>query len=417
LRRFLAGQLEQLESTIRRSAAQCGAERYRKHFDALGHTTLLLYHGLSGATSLRQSYSGISTCPGLLAQAGLLTADGEHLTVSYSQLAASNSSRPAAFLSGVLGALHAQVRALGPRRAGAPPADLCVIDSTFLHLSLALATWLPVRRNPRQSGVQVLVAYTPALDLPEHFLISDTRTNDVQRLDQAILDDPVELAALAGRTLAIDLGFYSHARFARLRQAGVSFVSRLHHQARVAVVAEHPIQATLDGLPAARIQVGREAAITLGSPNNRAGAVLTGLRLVTATVTPSARAARRGDAAVTYTLVTDRWDLAAAEVVQLYLWRWEIELFFRWLKRILGALKLIGTSRNAVELSVALAIVVHLLLVLAAAALALPPRSVRLLALLPGALAYLSAADRLPHTLPALQLPLPACRAGPDVTT
>jgi hypothetical protein len=43
-------------------------------------------------------------------------------------------------------------------------------------------------------------------------------------------------------------------------------------------------------------------------------------------------------------LVTDRHDLAASEVVRLYRKRWQIELFFRWLKRELGAMRPLGRS-------------------------------------------------------------------------
>ena len=56
--------------------------------------------------------------------------------------------------------------------------------------------------------------------------------------------------------------------------------------------------------------------------------------------------------------MTDRWDLSAAEVVQCYLWRWPIELFFRWLTRQLGLLRPFGRSPEAVWLSVLLAVIV-----------------------------------------------------------
>lgn len=409
MRRMLAAELTHLDAVITRSAAACDADRYRKHFTAVAHATLLLFHGLSGQPSLRRSYAAISTSPGLLERVGLRAPDGERLTVSYSQFAASNTSRPAAFLDGVLADLQRRVRALGPRQRNAPPAELTVLDTTFLRLSVAAAPWLPTRRHRGHSGVQVLVRYTPAVEVPEHVVISDTRTNDVQRLDAAILDDPLQLERLAGHTLSMDLGFYSHARFARLRHAGVAFVSRLHQQAQYTVQAERPVQAELAGLPTPRIHLMRDAAITLGSPNNRAGAVLPGMRLVEAVVAPQARAARRGDAPVTYTLITDRWDLSAAEVVQFYLWRWEIEVFFRWLKRILGVLRLLGTSRNAVELSVAVALIAHLLLVLLAAALGASSFSVALLALLPGVLTWLTADDAPALGAASFQLALPGC--------
>ena len=69
----------------------------------------------------------------------------------------------------------------------------------------------------------------------------------------------------------------------------------------------------------------RDQRVTVGSAKNQAGAVLPGLRLVTAAVAPKPAAARRGAKPVVYEILTDRWDLDALEVVQVYLWRWTIE--------------------------------------------------------------------------------------------
>jgi len=128
-----------------------------------------------------------------------------------------------------------------------------------------------------------------------------------------------------------------------------------------------------------RIRVLRDERVTLGSPNNRAGAHLVDQRLVTATVLPTAVAAQQGKGSVVYQILTDRWDLDAATVVQWYVWRWQIELFFLWLKQRLRV-RVLGTSANAVLLSVYLAFLVHLVCLRAAQALGLPGRSPLLLA-------------------------------------
>lgn len=410
LRRALVRLLDDLTPAVHASAAACQAERYRKHFDCRAQLALLLITSLSASPSLRRGYLASHTCPGLLDLVGVRDPasppDAPRLRVSFSQFAASNTSRPAAFLSGLLPTLIATVRKRAAHAPGLPPSSLHVVDSTFVHLSLRLADWLPPRSDPKRSGIQVLVQYQPAHDLPEHLVYSDTRTNDVQRLDAAILDDPVHLASLAGQTLVLDLGFYSHARFARLRAAGVSVISRLHPQAHLRVLAERPVQTAFAELESAMLTIVREAAVSLGSPNNRAGAVLRGMRLIEAVVQPHPRAAKRGAQPVTYRLVTDRWDLTALEVVQCYCWRWSIELFFRWLKRVLRALRWLGYSPNAIELSVVLAIVVHLLCVLLAQAVGLGRHSVALVTLLPGTLAHLGAADRQPPPPEWQQLPL-----------
>ncbi len=127
--------------------------------------------------------------------------------------------------------------------------------------------------------------------------------------------------------------------------------------------------ASLPGLPAGRSRVQADQRVTVGSANNRAGAVLPDLRRVTAVVQPQPAATRRGAQPVTSQVLPDRWDLPAEPVVQLYLWRWQIELFLCWLKRHVRRLRLLGASRNAVAVTVWLAIIVHLLTVLAAHAL------------------------------------------------
>ncbi len=399
LRRFLAAEVRRLQPEIRASAAACEAERYRKHFDSVGHVGVLLFHGLNPGLSLRQSYAALCECATYLTVWGLRAADDADdglPAVSFSQVAASSTSRPADLLLGLLPGLLRRVQQTCPRRADAPPAGLHCIDATFLHLSHQLADWIPERTRANATGYWLQFEYTPADDLVKSVVLSDTQANDVQRLDALLFETPADLAALADETLVMDLGFYSHARFARLRTAGVHFVTRLHPQAATANDQDLLIQQPLPQLPEScrgRILVRRDRRLTVGSPNNRAGAVLEDMRVVRATVEPTPTAARRGATAVTYDLLTDRWDLSAEAVVQWYLWRWEIELFFRWLKRSLGLLRPLGHSQNAIEMSLWLALIVHLLCLLASAASGRQRRSPCVLASLPWLLVQLSLAD------------------------
>lgn len=252
--------------------------------------------------------------------------------------------------------------------------------------------------------MRVQIQYAPALDLPEHVLITSTRVSDQKGLDQILLDDPQQLAQLRGHTLLIDLGYYSHRHFRRLLAAGVHFISRLHPQAKVQIRTEDPVQQSLPTLPAGRIAVLSDQHINLGPDNNR----VRGLRLVTARVEALPKAAHRGAKPIVYKLLTDRFDLSAAEVVQLYLWRWQIELFLRWLKSHVHMPRLLGYSRNALELTVYLAIVVHLLTVLAARSLGLARRSPALLAQMIWALVTVDLAGPpgAENQLVQLQLPL-----------
>jgi IS4 transposase len=79
-------------------------------------------------------------------------------------------------------------------------------------------------------------------------------------------------------------------------------------------------------------------------------------------VLPEVRLVVSRDAAgVVHRFVTDRHDLSAAEVVTLYRQRWQIELFFRWLKHQLKLLRPFGTSRAAAWLTILIAATVAIL--------------------------------------------------------
>ena len=393
LRRWLADELPTLRHAIRASATHHQTDRYRKHFTTVGHVSMLLFHGLTASPSLRRSHASFAHCPPLVALSGMpLDPDGDWPGVSYPQFAASNTTRSAQVLANLIPSLLERVRHLA--LLPTVPPDLRVLDGTYLRLSLDLAGW--VTTSQQRVGLQV--SYVPAADLPEHLLISKTHINDYVAMDRAILEDEAYLASLTGHTLAFDLGYYSHDRFRQLLEAGVHLVTRLHPTASFVVVADLPIQSSLSGLPAGQIKVQRDQRITLGSPNNRRCHPLAQMRLVTAAVAPRrpARRSKRPRNAkrharyrkpVVYQIVTDRLDLEACEVVQLYLWRWTIELFFRWLKRTLGLIHLLGYSQNAVDLSIWLAIIVHLLMRLAASAIGLVRSTFALLAALQWVLA------------------------------
>ena len=411
LRRWLATELQALRPVVEVSAASCDGEHSRKRFTSYQQLCLLLFHGLSGHPSLRQSYEHFGACRGLVAASGLgHETDDDRLGISYSQVAASNGTRPVAVVRGVVTHLLARLRqdGLGALPAGDPLLTSLVIqDSTFLRVSLRLANWLPSLRQPEGSGVRVQVWLHPSQDLPEVVQITSIKLNDCQSWDQTVLGDPVRLAALAGQTLVVDLGYYSHERFARVFAAGVHVVTRRHPQATITVEAEQPIQPALAGYDGGRIDVVADHRITLGSPNNRAGAVLPGLRLVTADVLPRLKTGHRTPTPRRYEILTDRWDLTAAEVVQVYLWRWQIELFLRWLKGHLYLPRLLGYSENAVHWSVWLTFLVHLLTLLTTRALGLSRRSPLVLARLAAALQHLDPTRDCDILTAAGQLPLP----------
>ena len=315
-----------------------------------------------------------------------------------------------ALLVGVVSPRLARLRqdGLGALPAGDPRLGSLVIqDSTVLRLRLRLAHWLAMLRRPDGSGVRVQVWLHPSLDLPEVVQVTAIKVNACQAWEQPVLGEPDRLAALVGQTRVVDLGSSSHERCTRRLAAGVQLVTRRHPQATVTVEADRPIQPARPNGDGERITVIADQRITLGSPTNRAGAVLPGLRLVTADGVPRAKTGHRSPPPRRSEILTDRWDLTAPEGVHVSRWRWHIELFLRWLQGQFHLPRLLGSSENAVELSVWLTILVHLLTLLAARALGLTRRSPLLLARLAAALQHLADSDAPGSPRAHAQLPVP----------
>lgn len=325
---------------VRRAAATPGTERYRKHFPSRAHLWLLILHGLLGFGSLRQSYVAVAVVPHLFVRIGL------PVGISFSQLARSSTSRPAACFEALLAEVVASARrTLTPDPHWRLLRKVEIIDSTFLTLSLQLSPWS--QHGGHAPGVRVHTSLALARHLPTRIWLTGAETNDHDALKTA------DLRQWRGWTLVLDLGYYGHQQFARLRAAGVSFLSRLHPQARYAVTARRPVPVKAT---AAGDVVLSDETITLGSPNNRNGVRLSDVRLIT-----SANAT-----GMVQRFVTDRFDLTAAELVRLYRKRWQIELFFRFLKHQLGLTAVLGRSRQAIWLTILIAVIVAVLLLLLA---------------------------------------------------
>lgn len=323
---------------IEHAAATAGADRYRKSFPAVAHLWILLLHFWWGHTSLRQTYGTLAGCAGWFQLWGMET------LVSFSQLARSSTSRPIACAETLLTEALAAAQAQHPhdpqwRRLTRVQA----IDSTFIRLSAKLSPWSQHKRAT--PGVRLQTSLDLIGRIPRQIRMTTQEVNDHEALRQWDLTD------LAGWTLLFDRGYYGHQQLRRLLDAGVHFVAGCSEQAHFEHVRAHqpPAGRTPDG-----DEIYADALVILGSATNRRGAVIANLRLL-GVKTASGRLMK---------LVTDRHDLTATEVVQLYRKRWQIELCFRWLKRQLGAIRPLGRSKAAVELTLVLAVAVMLLVLL-----------------------------------------------------
>lgn len=320
------------------------ADRYRKHFRAVSHMWLLILHLAGGGPSLRQSHARLGAIPGLHHRLGLPN------WISLSQLARSSTSRETECFETLLQHLTEQVKrtpALCKDAEWQALNKTTAIDSTFLRLSAKLSPWS--KQGGYEAGVRVQYSLQLSTHIPQLLHMHTVDQNDHVALWEQ------DLTPFVGWTILVDLGYYGHRQFKRLLEGGVHLLTKLHKQASYQVTDTRGVTQK-KGWKQGDDLVLSDESITLGSPNNRRGAVLRGIRLVTS----------RNPRGEVCHLITDRFDLAAWEVVELYRRRWQIELFFRWLKRQLGTVRPLGQSREAVWLTVLVGAIVALIWLLLA---------------------------------------------------
>lgn len=167
-----------------------------------------------------------------------------------------------------------------------------------------------------------------------------------------------EGAALAGalqpgRLYVLDRGYADYGLFAQIVAADSSLVARVKDNTAFVVQEERPLTAA-----AKAAGVVRDVVISRLGTSHHKDHLKRPMRLVIVRTTD-----REGKTTELW-LITDRLDLDADLVALAYRYRWTVELFFRWLKCVLGSRHLIAQNRNGVTLQMYAALIVSLLIVL-----------------------------------------------------
>ena len=229
-----------------------------------------------------------------------------------------------------------------------------LVDSTLLTAlpKTARALWF----DPQHKGLKAHMHYELLKGLPTRCTLTDSKGCEKAELAAALE---------AGRLYVLDHGYAKYALMQAICDADSSFICRIADYAHIAaVVEERPLDAA-----ASAAGVCRDAVVNLGSRASTASALRTPLRIVQLTLTEyttkTRRAIREGRSeGTTMLLATDRTDLPAEVITTIYRYRWQIELFFRFFKHVLGCRHLISHCQNGIALQVYAAIIACLVIAL-----------------------------------------------------
>jgi hypothetical protein len=291
-----------------------------------GQFLALLFGQLSGSSSLREIEAGLASQSARLYHVG-----GQ--CVARSTLADANARRPAALFAELFAAMAARAC----RRTRRHLADaLVILDATRLELSTLSKGWLRAQNGRR--AVKLHVAYDRSADSPFDVAVTDQRVSDIVPA-RALNIEP-------GMTYVFDLAYYDYAWWAALNAKGCRFVSRLKVNTPLRTVAEQAVA----GDP--NILSDRIGFLPERMMRSRRNPFADPVREVTVRIT-TGKIIR---------LLTNDLDAPAEEIADLYKARWQIELFFKWVKQNLKITRFLGASENAVRIQIFVALIAYLVL-------------------------------------------------------
>jgi hypothetical protein len=254
------------------------------------------------------------------------------------------------------------------------------LDSTTIDLCLSLFPWASFRRA--KAAIKLHTLLTLHGNFPTVIIVTPGSVHDVNILDQLVLE--------AGAFYIMDRGYLDFTRWHRLHQSAAFFVTRAKQNFRCARRYSRPVDKTT-GLRFDQtvVTTGFYAQRDYPGPLRRIGY-------------------RDPKTGTTLVFLTNNFIVSALTIAQLYHGRWQIELFFKWIKQHLRIKAFYGTSPIAVRTQIWSAIGVYLLVAILKKRLHLDSSLYTILQIL-----SLTLFEKMPISQALAQLPTPSQSTDP----
>lgn len=304
-------------------------DRYVKHFSCSSQFLCMAFAQLTYRESLRDIEAS------LRAHAAKLYHLGIRGRVSRSTLADANEARDWRIYAEFAQSLIATARPLYANDSLELELANTVyaLDATLIELCISMFPW--ARYQATQAAVKLHTLLDLRGNIPSFLYISDGKFHDVRVLDQ-LLPEP-------GAFYVMDRGFIDYGRLHRFHQGRAFFVVRARSNLKARRRYSHPVDRS-SGLRSDQTVLlsGFYAHKDFPEP----------LRRVRIKDLASGKS---------IVLLTNNFVLPALSITTLYRCRWQIELFFKWIKQHLRIKAFFGTSENAVKTQIWIAVSVYVL--------------------------------------------------------
>lgn len=315
-------------TTFRRCVARYNGEHKVKQFSCLDQYLCMAFAQLTYRENLRD----IEAC--LRSQASKLYHLGFRCTVARNTLANANAVRDwriyADFAQSLIGIAR---RLYVDEPFGVDLANtVYALDATTIDLCLAVFPWAPFRST--KAAVKMHTLLDLRGNIPSFIHISDGKWHEVNIFDMLVPE--------AGAFYVMDRGYIDFEKLHRLHQAGSFFVIRAKSNLRF------------------QRRYSRESDRANGIICDQIG-TLTVFYSAQGYPAPLRRIRVKDADGKTLVFLTNNIDLPAHAIAELYRCRWQVELFFKWIKQHLRIKSFFGTSENAVKSQIWIAVSVYVL--------------------------------------------------------
>ena len=282
---------------------------------------------LSGRKSLRDIVENVSAQTHRLYHLG-------SARLSRSNLSRINENKPYALYEALFEKLLKRCQGVVPGHQFRFKNPLYSLDSSTIDLCLSVFPWAKFRTT--KGAVKLHVGLNHAGYLPEFVTLTEGRKHDVTV--GRILKFP------KGSMVVMDKAYNDYSWYKQLTDNGIFFVTRLKANAKYRVIERH--------------EVLQNKGLTSDQTIE-----FTGLQIAKKCPVQLRRIGYRDpETGKHYVFLTNNFKLAARTIADIYKARWQVELFFKWIKQNLKIKSFVGTSKNAVMTQIWIALCMYLLL-------------------------------------------------------
>ena len=315
--------------TFHRIVDRCNGDRYVKSLTCAEQFRAMAFAQLTYRESLRD----IEVC--LSAQSSKLYHMGIRQEIKRSTLADANETRDWRIHAEFAQLLIVQARELyiGESLGFELESTAYALDSTTIDLCLSLFPWALFRTT--KSAVKMHTLLDLRGNIPAFIHVSDGKLGDVKILDVLVLE--------VGAIYVMDRGYLDFARLYLMHQALAFFVTRAKSNTKLRCIYSAPVDRSTG------IICDQTIALTGTTSRKDYPEHLRRIRF------------KDPETGKTLIFLTNNFALPATTICALYKSRWQVELFFKWIKQHLRIKKFYGTSENAVKSQIWIAVSVYVL--------------------------------------------------------